>query len=122
MLSQALRHVRHRFSGDLMPTYPTQAEMEAHYGSTNPTMGAQGCFGQSDAKIFNFQDNNNQQGGGGLSSLKSYVSYITNGPTNDQQPVFEWGGSCGGKIPSRVFKKMDFPWVKLSIPNDDLSQ
>lgn len=94
--------------GDLMPVYPTQAEMEAHYGSTNPTMVAQGCFGATDSKITSWKYARN-----------SRTSFITNGPTNDQQPVFKWGGACNGNVPPRTPAVLDYPWLMVTIADDE---
>ena len=86
--------------GDLLPVYATAAENVAHYG---PIYGlvAQGCFGATDSKIARWS--------------QPMVGLVVNGPSNDQVPTFNWGGSCEGHKPSQqgtpaVF---DFPWLEI---------
>jgi len=86
--------------GDLMPVYNTTAEMIAHYGPLYFFV-AQGCFGALDAKIARYSARHNLAG------------LVINGPTNDQQPTFDWSGACGNQVPSNSVARYDFPWIEF---------
>jgi len=88
--------------GDLMPWYGSTAENIAHYGN-NWFMMAQGCFGAVDSKIASW------------SHRKSLSAYAISGPTNDQQPTFEWNKGLCGAPPTGSPVRVDFPWVKFNI-------
>ena len=88
--------------GDLMTVYNTTAENIAHYG---PLYGfvAQGCFGAIDTKIASWSNRYN---------LKSY---IINGPTSDQQPIFTWGSAVCPNLPPDSPPTFNFPWVTFAF-------
>ena len=93
--------------GDLMTVYPTDAENIQHYG---PLYGflAQGCFGAIDSKI------------AAWSQRRTLKSWVISGPSNDQQPTFQWNtGACQGHpAPPGTPTTVDFPWVEVQLMPD----
>jgi len=96
--------------GDLMPLYNTTEEMIQHYGPLY-TFIAQGCFGAIDSKIAAWSNRHTQR------------AYVISGPTNDQQPTFQWDAkSCAGiAAPRGTPTTVDYPWVEFNRVRDPIA-
>lgn len=95
--------------GDLMPLYANKSDMIAHYGPLYTFM-AQGCFGAIDSKI------------AAWSNRHTLRAYVIAGPSNDQQPTFQWNTkSCTGTAaPRDTPATVDYPWVEFNRVRDPI--